>query len=77
MNWAWMRVLWKECCQPKAQGALNLVNPEDAMVALLTKWIIKACEPGQSNLHLMLRFRLVGMQPYSTGRWEPRLGHFT
>jgi hypothetical protein len=44
---------------------------------MMSKWILKACEPGQSNLHTLLRFRLRGYQPYSQGRWLPSLEFFT
>jgi hypothetical protein len=77
MNRARTKVAWLQCCQPKDQGGLDLVNPADALVALMAKWITKACEPGTSNLHAMIRFRLVSFQPYSGGRWEPSLEHFT
>ena len=77
MNQAWTNVAWKQCYQPKIQGRLNLVNPEDVMVALPTKWIINVCGPRQSNLHITLHFRLAGSQPYTRGSWRLGLGHFT
>ena len=43
----------------------------------MSKWIIKACEPGQSNLHTLLRFRLMGYQPFSRGNWSPSMEFFT
>lgn len=54
-----------------------MINPQDAMTSLMTKWIIKAMEPGNSNLHLLLRFRLSMYQPYSGGRWTKGLEYFT
>lgn len=30
------RVNWLTCCQSKEEGGLNLINPEDAVVALMT-----------------------------------------
>jgi hypothetical protein len=71
------KVLWLHCCQTKANGGVNLIHPLDAMVALMVKWIMKAVEPGDSNLHLMLRYRLAHFQPYSSGRWAPSLEFFT
>ena len=53
-----IRISWQQCCQTKGMGGVNLINPKDAVVALMTKWLIKAMEPGDSNLHLFLRFRL-------------------
>ena len=58
MQRARIRVSWQQCCQPKNKGGLNLINPEDTVAALMTKWLTKALEPGDSNLHLFLRSRL-------------------
>lgn len=60
------RVNWISCCQPRAEGGLNLINPEDAVTALMIKWIVKACEPLTSNFHRMLRFCMSSFQPYQT-----------
>lgn len=46
---------WLQCCQPKDKGGINVVNPQDAVMALMVKWVLKACEPGTSNLHEFLR----------------------
>lgn len=70
------RVGWIQSCQPKKDGGINLINPHDAVSALMTKWIIKAMEPGQSNLHLLLRHKLSQYQPYSGGRWSQSLEFF-
>jgi hypothetical protein len=70
------KVGWLQCCQDKSQGGISLVNPEDVVVALMMKWILKAVEPGSSNLHLMLRYRLSRYQPYQGGRWESGLEFF-
>ena len=72
-----VRVSWQQCCQTKSKGGVNLINPEDAVTALMTKWLIKAMEPGDSNLHLFLRFRLSQYQPYASGRWSQSLDYFT
>jgi hypothetical protein len=76
-NLARKRIAWLQCCQPKDKGGINLLNPPDVLDAMMTKWILKACELGQSNLHILLRFRLSGYQPYSQGRWSPSLEFFT
>ena len=34
-----------------------------AKTSLLCKWIVKAMEPGESNLQLMFRYRLVRFNP--------------
>ena len=72
-----IRVSWQQCCQPKNKGGLNLINREDAVVALMTKWLTKALELGDSNLHLFLRFRLSQYQPYIGGRWSQSMEYFT
>jgi hypothetical protein len=72
-----IRISWIQCCQSKAEGGLNIINPEDAMVGLMTKWILKAMEPGTTNLHLLLRFRLMHYQPFQNGNWQPSLEYFT
>lgn len=54
-----------------------MINPEDAMNALMIKWLIKVLEPGNSNLHVLMRHRLSMYQPYASGRWNPSLEFFT
>ena len=68
---------WQQCCQVKSKGGMNLINPEDVVTALMTKWLIKAMEPGTSNLHLFLRFRPSQSQPYLGRHWPQSLEYFT
>jgi hypothetical protein len=49
-----VKIRWSQYCQSRDMGGINLINPKDALVALMSKWVIKACEPGRSNLHHML-----------------------
>ena len=72
-----IRVSWQQCYQTKSKGGVNLINPKDAVAALMTKWLTKALEPGDSNLHLFLRFRLSQYQPYTGGRWPQSMEYFT
>ena len=53
----------------KKYGGLGLVDSEEAKISLLDKWIVKAMEPGESNLHLMLRYRLPRFNPQRGRRW--------
>lgn len=76
MQKARIRVSWLQCCQSRENGGLDLINPEDAMHSLMLKWLIKALEPGKSNLHLLMQYRLGMCQPYSRGRWCPSLLEF-
>jgi hypothetical protein len=70
------KVGWLQCCQERSKGGINLINPEDAAAALMVKWIIKALELGEPNLHLLLRYRLSAYQPYPGGRWQGSLDFF-
>lgn len=67
------RVSWIQCCQSKQDSGIGLINPEDAVAALIGKWVIKALEPSNSNLYLLLRLKLSQAQPYSGGRWHESL----
>jgi hypothetical protein len=40
---------------PKKVGGLSLILPEDAMKALMSKWIIQALLQSKSNLQIILR----------------------
>jgi hypothetical protein len=52
------RVAWTVCCQPKQVDGLNLIDPQEAVTALIAKWVLTALEPGESNFKVLLRFRL-------------------
>lgn len=56
------RMSWKECCMKK-KGGLGLVDPEATKDNLMCKWILKAMEPGESNLQLMIGYRLARFKP--------------
>ena len=61
----------------KKYGGLGLVDPEVAKTSLLSKWIVKAMEPGESNLQLMLRYRLARYNPQEGRSWGVSLDWFT
>ena len=63
------RVSWRECCLTKRYGGLGLVDPEVTKISILCKWIVKAMEPGEFNLQLMLRYRLARFNPQRGRRW--------
>jgi hypothetical protein len=71
------KVGWIQSCQGKSRGCINLVNPDDTVTALMLKWVVKAIEPGSSNLHLMLRYRVSLYQPYAGGRWDRSVEYYT
>jgi hypothetical protein len=47
----------------KGIKGLGLIDPKEAMYALLCKWVIKALKPGNSNLKLLLGFKLAMCKP--------------
>ena len=71
------RVSWRECCLKKKYGGLGLVDPEAAKISLLCKWIVKAMEPGNLNLQLILRYRLARFNPQNGWKWGVSLDWFT
>jgi hypothetical protein len=44
------RVAWKTCCLTKKDGKLGLIDPTDAIITPMGKWLVSACEPGKNNL---------------------------
>jgi len=48
------RVSWFDCCASRYVGGLNLVDPKEALYALMTKWILKVMLPRSSNLQFLL-----------------------
>ena len=54
-------------------GGLNIINPKEALYALMAKWIIMALSPGESNLHILLKFWLRKIKPDRRGQWPPSL----
>jgi hypothetical protein len=67
------RVGWDDCCAVKEVGGLNLIDPEEALVALSSKWVLRVLEPGTSALHTLLRYRLGKLRPSRSGTWPPSL----
>lgn len=54
-----------QCCQPFYKGENKLINLINAMIELLEKWIVKAMELSDFNLHLILRNYLSKFQLYA------------
>ena len=61
----------------KNNGGLGLVDPEVAKTSVLAKWIVKVMEPGESNLQLVLRYRLSRYNSQKGRRWGVSLNWFT
>lgn len=59
----------EEWCMKKKNGGLGLVDPEVAKTNFLCKWVVKAMEPGESNLQIMLRYRLARFNPQRDRSW--------
>ena len=59
-NYLWFRaqkhtrvgVAWHSCCCHKRNEGVGLVNHDKAIIALVNKLIIAACELGQSNFKI-------------------------
>ena len=50
-----------------------MVDPIEALLALMAKWIVTALEHGVSNFKLLLQHRLNQLHPFSYGKWQPSL----
>jgi hypothetical protein len=61
------KVAWQTYCLKKSEGGLGLVDPVEAMTALMSKWVIIAMEPGESHLENLLRHKLSLYQTYVGG----------
>ena len=70
------RVAWNTCTKKQSAGGLSLTDPHDALDCMMGKWIIKACEPGTSNLLTFLRYRLSLFKPLKDGKWAPDMSWF-
>ena len=68
-NMARARVSWDDYMMPKKFGGLGLTLPDDAMGALMSKWIIWALLPGQLNLQITLTYGITLMQPSYHNLW--------
>ena len=42
---------------------LNVIDPSEAMIAMMYKWISSACMPRMSNFTSLIRYRFEHSQP--------------
>jgi hypothetical protein len=63
------RVAWLTVCHRYRDGSLGIMDLKQALTTLLSKWIIQALQPNNSNIQLFLRYMLLSMQPYSGAKW--------
>jgi len=72
-NFEWQRqrarVNWTDCCACKAVAVLGLIDLEADLLDLLCKWIFMPLELGDSNLRILLRFKLAQSNPSWHNRW--------
>lgn len=61
------RVRWEDCCAKKEVGGLGLIDPQEALLSLTNKWIVKALIPGNTPLNILLRHRIASIQPPKSG----------
>jgi hypothetical protein len=52
---------------------LGLIDPEEAMDVLLCKRVIRSLDPGNSNLKLLLDFKLTMCKPSQYMTWDPEV----
>lgn len=64
-------VSWDKCMIPKKIGGLSLTSSEDAMKALMSKWIIQAIMPDHANMQILVRCRITRLQPSYHDKWGP------
>jgi hypothetical protein len=62
-------VSWDKCMIPKKIGGLSLTSLEDAMKALMSKWIIQAIMPDHANMQILVRCRITRLQPSYHDKW--------
>jgi hypothetical protein len=66
-----IRVNWDDCCIKRKNGGLGIIDPIDALKALLSKWIICAYMLGETNLQILLHHKLSQFQPVKRLTWPP------
>lgn len=66
MALAW--VAWSTICNKYRDGSLGILDPEQALIALMLKWVIQAFQLGNSNIQLFMRYRLLHAQPYTRAK---------
>jgi hypothetical protein len=64
-----VRVNWFDCCAKRSVGGLSILNPQEALTTLLSKWVVNAFLPGKSNLQILLMLKLKQMSPNKMSHW--------
>jgi hypothetical protein len=64
-----VRVGWYDCCASRRIGSLDIVDPTDTLLALTTKWMLKALTLGNSNIQYLLRHRILQILSAGGGSW--------
>ena len=63
------RINWQDSSTKERIGGLGIINHEDAMTALLCKWVTYSFLPGRSNLQTLLKYSLSKIQPTKKKTW--------
>ena len=63
------RVKWNNVCASKPIRGLNIIDLEEALNALMAKWILKAFSSRELNLQILLRFKLSKLKSNSRKKW--------
>jgi hypothetical protein len=64
-----VKVGWYDCCASRKVGSLNILDLEEALMALIAKWLLKALALGTSNIQHLLHYKLMQIQPAGRGTW--------
>jgi hypothetical protein len=76
-NFVWARgkhharaiIKWGDWCMQIFLGELGLINLQEALVVLLSKWVLKALKPRDSNFKIWLWFKLKKCKPSKHVMW--------
>lgn len=66
-------VKWGDCHARKFFGCLGVVDIEEALVTLLTKWVLYALKSGYSNLQILLHHHINAFKLNKRKKWGSNL----
>jgi hypothetical protein len=64
------KMSWHDCCAKWQYGGLNIIDHEETLISLWTKWVIIALEPWEFNLKLILRYWLARCKMSKHCTWK-------
>jgi hypothetical protein len=66
-------VKWGNCCVRNFFAGLGVVDPEEALVILLTKWVLHALQFGESNLQILFCHHINASRLNKRRKWGSNL----